>query len=321
MLAGAAAAAADGASEGADAGADGNKDVAPEPELEDRVPQRLVCPISHRVMDLPVISPSGHTYDRTSIMAWLGRRPVDPLSLTPLLASSLYPNRALQDEIVNVLEDLASSADDRSDSRLAAAARAKLASVNAARFVSTTKGSECVEMGRLDRVAGLCAGWAIRWGLLAWEQALVVATSFGALLCLGVDTGHSLWMKTTVNAREATRPDALLSSFLRLATSPCLALPRHWRPVDRVAILALRCVLLVPLAPMSLALLLGGLLSLARFGQRCAEVRAAEVEHAAENRWFMGAVHCCSSIAGVSSLCLFMRLYYDRPRARQLAIN
>ncbi|CAE8582983.1 unnamed protein product, partial [Polarella glacialis] len=79
-----------------------------DPELEDHLSQHLVCPISHRVMDLPVISPSGHSYERASILEWLARRPVDPLSLMPLAPSSLYANRALQEEIVEQLERLAS---------------------------------------------------------------------------------------------------------------------------------------------------------------------------------------------------------------------
>jgi len=79
----------------------------PDPGLEDHLSQQLICPISHCIMECPVISPSGHTYDRASILEWLSRHPIDPLSLAPVVPSMLYPNRSLQNEIAEQLERLA----------------------------------------------------------------------------------------------------------------------------------------------------------------------------------------------------------------------
>eukprot|EP00747_Dinoflagellata_sp_TGD_P165787 gnl/TRDRNA2_/TRDRNA2_187629_c0_seq1.p1 gnl/TRDRNA2_/TRDRNA2_187629_c0~~gnl/TRDRNA2_/TRDRNA2_187629_c0_seq1.p1 ORF type:complete len:321 (-),score=38.82 gnl/TRDRNA2_/TRDRNA2_187629_c0_seq1:106-1068(-) len=292
-------------------------------ELEDHMSQQLICPISHRVMELPMITPSGHTYDHESITAWLGRRAVDPLCGRPLTVSSLYPNRALQDEVAAQLERLAADADSRGEQRLADAARAKLVRVTAAR----PEALGGVQAGRLDKLAdsfACCAAW---WGILAWEQALVFTTSFGALGCLLVDALEStrnrpwvgkLWVARAPlgravgrGANEARPSPQLLTTFLRLAMLPSLAPPKHWQWMSWLTVQALRCSLILPVMPTCLCLALGGLASLARFSQRCTEVQAAERERAARSHWFMGTLHVCNSIAGFSSFGLFLRLYWD----------
>ena len=57
------------------------------------------CPISGEIMEDPVITPSGITYDRKSIERWLQNKSVDPISKRPLRPNQLIPNRALKDSI------------------------------------------------------------------------------------------------------------------------------------------------------------------------------------------------------------------------------
>lgn len=303
------------------AGADGQEARGPEfeqtsdvadPGLEDLVSQHLICPISHRVMDYPVISPSGHTYDRSSIVEWLSRRPVDPLSLTLLAVSSLYPNRALQNEIVDQLERLVVQAVAANDVPLADAARAKLGCVQAA----IASEPACVEIGVLDKAMNNCACWATWCGIIAWEQILVFTTSFGALLCLALDLSASLKVRKGVIGGSVSRQPPLLATFVRLAVFPMLAPPRHWRFFGRLTVIALRGVLLLPVAPICFTLTLGSLLSLTRFAQRCTDVRAVESEKAAQSRWFVRTLHTCNAITGLSSFGLFMRLYWDTREGR-----
>mmetsp|Transcript_19839 Transcript_19839/g.43073 ORF Transcript_19839/g.43073 Transcript_19839/m.43073 type:complete len:387 (+) Transcript_19839:260-1420(+) len=93
--------------------------------LEDYVSPHLLCPISHSLMDNPVVAPSGHTYDADSIRTWLQKNPVDPLNRKPLSAVRLYPNRAIQDELIAQLEKLASRKSRTSSSSSSGGARSR----------------------------------------------------------------------------------------------------------------------------------------------------------------------------------------------------
>ncbi|KAK4271412.1 hypothetical protein QN277_020112 [Acacia crassicarpa] len=67
------------------------------------LPDHLKCPISLEIMSDPVIIPSGHTFDRSSIQRWLdaGHR-VCPITKLPLPDyPSLIPNHALRSLISN----------------------------------------------------------------------------------------------------------------------------------------------------------------------------------------------------------------------------
>mmetsp|Transcript_88518 Transcript_88518/g.235120 ORF Transcript_88518/g.235120 Transcript_88518/m.235120 type:complete len:99 (+) Transcript_88518:237-533(+) len=90
-----------------------------------------------------------------------------------------------------------------------------------------------------------------------------------------------------------------------------LPLPKHWRTFGRLTIAALRGMLLLPVAPICLALTLGSILSLTRFAQRCSDTRAMELERASQSRWFVRTLHFCNAITGISSFGLFLRLYFD----------
>jgi len=63
------------------------------------VPHRFVCPITHAVMQDPVVDPHGHTFERKAIHAWLRRRTCCPLAREPLHPQELAPNGVLAAEI------------------------------------------------------------------------------------------------------------------------------------------------------------------------------------------------------------------------------
>ena len=62
-------------------------------------PPEFLCPISHDVMMDPVVSPSGVTYDRLYIDAWLEHNTHEPATNRHLRRGSLYPNLVLRQQI------------------------------------------------------------------------------------------------------------------------------------------------------------------------------------------------------------------------------
>ncbi|CAH0367461.1 unnamed protein product [Pelagomonas calceolata] len=68
-------------------------------------PDALVCPISMELMEDPVLAMDGHTYDRSSIEAWLktGKK-TSPKTNAPLPSTALYPNHAVKSMVQDYLE-------------------------------------------------------------------------------------------------------------------------------------------------------------------------------------------------------------------------
>ncbi|TLD15316.1 U-box-domain-containing protein [Venturia nashicola] len=60
------------------------------------VPDYLIDTISFEIMHDPVITKTGQSYERATIVEHLKRNPTDPLSRTPLVVSELRPNVALK---------------------------------------------------------------------------------------------------------------------------------------------------------------------------------------------------------------------------------
>jgi len=268
---------------------------------EDHVSQQLICPISHRIMEYPMVSPAGHTYDRDAILAWLGHRHLDPLSMTPLMASSLYPNRALRNEVVAQLERIATKALTGGNRRLAEAARMKLSRVSA-----LTPEQIPSNIDKLDRLVGKCAFWVTWSSLVVWEQVIVFGTSFGALSFLVLDTCYRL--RSAAVARKDTHPPFLIT-LVRLFFPG--SEPRHWSWSGHLLAASLRCSVLLPLGSVGLSLSIGSLLSLMHFARRCLEVWSVASERAMNSHWFSNILVTCNSVLGLSSLGLFFHLYLD----------
>ena len=66
----------------------------------------LVCPISLDLMDDPVTTQLGFTYNRAALeQCWQGRQPTDPMTRQPV-PPALIPNRALKDLLMALAEPL-----------------------------------------------------------------------------------------------------------------------------------------------------------------------------------------------------------------------
>jgi hypothetical protein len=287
-------------------------------ELEEHLSQQFICPISHRIMDVPMITPCGHTYDRDSISAWLERRSVDPLSLQPLRLFSLYPNRALQEELLEQLQRLSASG----DSHLAAAAKAKLDEVSRAKTERSGQAETDSQLAKLDQILGRLVSLSVWLGRLAWEQALMLPTSYGALLCLSVDATQYLrsLVRPSLSANKEVRVP-LLKTFMHLAAWPGKDPPHHWSSGGRLTIASLRCALLLPVGSMTLVIVMGGFLSCVRFVQRCIEVRTFEVERMLRNSWYMYTMLFFKCVVGYASVGLFMHLYRDHRQPYTARLN
>ena len=72
-------------------------------EADASVPSNFICPITHEIMQDPVILvDSGHTFERLAIEAWLARINTNPLTGAPTTAT-LIPNHALRGVIEEFL--------------------------------------------------------------------------------------------------------------------------------------------------------------------------------------------------------------------------
>ena len=70
------------------------------------VPEAFLCGISYCLMTDPVITPSGHSYDRASITRHLKEGgPFNPMTRAPLSAAQLVPNIALREAIEQFIEE------------------------------------------------------------------------------------------------------------------------------------------------------------------------------------------------------------------------
>lgn len=283
----------------------------PPPDLEDLVSQQLICPISQHIMELPVITPGGHTYDRESIIQWLVRRPVDPLSSLPLAVSALCPNRALQEEVLEQLRKVKTAAEMAGDPRIAREAQEKLGRVQAAQSSTPAHAALFAPM------SCRCARWANWWGLLAQRTAMSFLMSLGGVsLCILLD----IWKRRGTLKESSGSAPAMSTNgdlpavfrMLKVAYSLHLPFPEHWGYAFRIAAGSLQVALVLPWLPHAGSMLVGALCSAAHFVQAVHEDRWEQRGRAARHNMFCHFVNICSGIVGYSSLALFIRLWLDR---------
>jgi len=280
--------------------------------LEDHLPAAFRCPISHCIMEQPVVVPSGHSYDREALTAWLAHRPVDPLSGAPLSPASLYPNRALREQAIEELERLCATATEQRKSALSRAASEKLQALRTASAASALAScGDAPDACRLDRLAGRCASCATWFIEFAREQLMVFLTSFGAIMCLYLDVRSAKLRRPLGHEQGPPPPPGTLLKFFFGTLHPLVPMPKHWGAMARIALAALRTVILGPLVPGSALLSLGCILSVARFWQRFFEARNVELERAAQTRWWAMARDCGSALTCLASLGLFLQLHTD----------
>ena len=74
-------------------GADGARGAVPEP------PKEFICPITRELMQRPVFTSDGHTYERVAILEWLRNHDTSPRTLKKLKEKDVRPNHALRMQI------------------------------------------------------------------------------------------------------------------------------------------------------------------------------------------------------------------------------
>jgi hypothetical protein len=68
-----------------------------------KIPENFLCPISYELLLDPVVTSSGNTYDRKSIMKWLSFHQTDPLTRENI-SVQVIPNNLLKKIIIEFLE-------------------------------------------------------------------------------------------------------------------------------------------------------------------------------------------------------------------------
>ena len=69
------------------------------------VPAQFRCPISQEIMEDPVVTSDGHTYERREIFRWLCSHNTSPLTGAPLPNKALTPAIALRQLISSLLAE------------------------------------------------------------------------------------------------------------------------------------------------------------------------------------------------------------------------
>jgi STIP1 homology and U-box containing protein 1 len=69
------------------------------------VPDHLIDAITFEIMHDPVVTPSGNSYERVSLLRHLRATGVDPLTREHLSEKQLYPNVALRNACSDFLEN------------------------------------------------------------------------------------------------------------------------------------------------------------------------------------------------------------------------
>lgn len=69
---------------------------APKTRVAVEVPKLYSCPLTGKIMEDPVITPSGNTYENTAITEWVRKNGTDPGTGLKITIEQLYPNRVLK---------------------------------------------------------------------------------------------------------------------------------------------------------------------------------------------------------------------------------
>jgi hypothetical protein len=70
------------------------------------IPNDCLCPITNEIMEDPVITCDGYSYERSSITRWFTIRNTNPISNQILLSTNLIPNHTLKGVIIDFKESI-----------------------------------------------------------------------------------------------------------------------------------------------------------------------------------------------------------------------
>ena len=70
------------------------------------IPNNFLCPIIHKIIEDPVITCDGYSYERNAIIQWFTHSHTNPLTNVPLLNINLIPNHSLKGAITDFKESI-----------------------------------------------------------------------------------------------------------------------------------------------------------------------------------------------------------------------
>ena len=62
-------------------------------------PDEFMCPITHEVMEDPVVAADGHTYERAAIERWVAKKLMSPKTGGALGSATIFPNHSIRSQI------------------------------------------------------------------------------------------------------------------------------------------------------------------------------------------------------------------------------
>merc|ERR1719456_97391 len=90
--------------------------VAPKPKVGPASTDRLACALNGHTMKVPVTSPYGHNFEKETIEQWIKQQgSVCPITGKPLSLEDLKPNKALQNEIMQLVIQQSMTATSQED--------------------------------------------------------------------------------------------------------------------------------------------------------------------------------------------------------------
>ena len=72
---------------------------------DDAAPAYFKCAIGLRIMRDPVVTETGHSYERKTIETWIREEKTDPMSRAAIEVEDLRPNKCLQEAIANFVDN------------------------------------------------------------------------------------------------------------------------------------------------------------------------------------------------------------------------
>lgn len=64
-----------------------------------QIPDAFICPLTLECMETPMMSRSGHSFERSAIIAWVQENGTHPLTREPMTLRGLISNSSLQEQI------------------------------------------------------------------------------------------------------------------------------------------------------------------------------------------------------------------------------